>query len=257
MDNMWELYFYYGALLAYSMSLVLYLTFAALRRPGLVGQGELAFTVGYIFHTLALAARWYGTGMFPLGTQFELALCLAWTIALGLLIMAGKYRYKALGVFIMPLILGLYLYSTTLYTAAMATASLTANSWPTLNLGLAVAGYGAFGTAFGLACPRILDGRWGFGMSQPVREATDSLLTKVLILGFGLMTIAIIGTIWFRINARIWTPTQTWSLITWLVYATTVYTRPTNNAKGKAIAWLTVFGFLCVMVTVLGGNLLK
>ena len=254
---MWELFFYYGALLAYILSLLMYWSFVALRRPILIGHGELSFTIGYILNTLALGARWYALGRLPLESHFDFILWLIWGIGLGLQILAGRFRYKALGVFIMPVIIMLYLYSTTNFAITAFTPAV-GNIWLTLHLITAIAGYGTLTMAFALACPRLLDGHGNMEMSSAVRETTDTLLFRILIRGFGLLTLVVVtGAIWsWTAHATLWTwPAQIWPLITWIIYAASAYTVFTDKTKGRPIAWLTVFGFLSMIISVLAGNI--
>ncbi|MCK5193733.1 MAG: cytochrome c biogenesis protein CcsA, partial [Desulfobulbaceae bacterium] len=49
---------------------------------------------------------------------------------------------------------------------------------------------------------------------------------------------------------------ETWSLITWFIYAATLHARFTRGWQGKRIAWLAILGFFAVMFTYFGVNFL-
>jgi cytochrome c-type biogenesis protein CcsB len=53
-----------------------------------------------------------------------------------------------------------------------------------------------------------------------------------------------------------WDPKETWSLITWFVYATLLHARLTRGWHGKRIAFLSMVGFAAVLFTYFGVNLL-
>jgi cytochrome c-type biogenesis protein CcsB len=58
------------------------------------------------------------------------------------------------------------------------------------------------------------------------------------------------GTYWS------WDPKETWSLITWLIYTSYLHARLMANWRGKKAACLSVAGFLAVIFTFFGVNLL-
>ena len=53
-----------------------------------------------------------------------------------------------------------------------------------------------------------------------------------------------------------WDPKETWSLITWFIYAALVHARLTVGWRGRKAAWLSIVGFLAVLFTFLGVNML-
>lgn len=52
-----------------------------------------------------------------------------------------------------------------------------------------------------------------------------------------------------------WDPKEVWALITWLFYAAYLHLRLSRGWQGKKSAWLAVIGFLVVMFTLIGVNL--
>jgi cytochrome c-type biogenesis protein CcsB len=53
-----------------------------------------------------------------------------------------------------------------------------------------------------------------------------------------------------------WDPKETWSFITWLIYATLLHARLMRGWRGKRIAVLSIVGFGAVIFTYFGVNLL-
>lgn len=94
----------------------------------------------------------------------------------------------------------------------------------------------------------------------PEPRALDELGYQLILLGFLFLSIGIIsGAVWANSAwGRYWgwDPKETWSLITWFVYATLLHARLTRGWHGKRIAYLSMIGFAAVVFTYFGVNLL-
>ena len=94
----------------------------------------------------------------------------------------------------------------------------------------------------------------------PEPRVLDELGYQLILLGFLFLSIGIIsGAVWANSAwGRYWgwDPKETWSLITWFVYATLLHARLTRGWHGKRIAYLSMFGFAAVIFTYFGVNLL-
>lgn len=53
-----------------------------------------------------------------------------------------------------------------------------------------------------------------------------------------------------------WDPKETWSLITWFVYATLLHARMMRGWRGRKIIYLSISGFVAVLFTYFGVNYL-
>jgi cytochrome c-type biogenesis protein CcsB len=92
------------------------------------------------------------------------------------------------------------------------------------------------------------------------KEMLDDIAYKSIAIGFPLFTIGglIMGAIWANSAwGKYWTwdPKETWSLITWFVYALYLHARFVGGWRGKRVAILSVVGFIAVIFTYLGVNL--
>ena len=94
----------------------------------------------------------------------------------------------------------------------------------------------------------------------PSLKVLDDLNYQSLTYGFPLLTLGIItGAIWAEYAwGRYWNwdPKETWSLITWLFYAALLHQRLTVGWRGRKAAIMAIIGFLAVLFTFLGVNLL-
>jgi len=88
----------------------------------------------------------------------------------------------------------------------------------------------------------------------------DELGYQMTLFGFLFLSIGIIsGAVWANSAwGRYWgwDPKETWSLVTWFIYATMLHARLMRGWRGKRIAYLSLVGFAAVLFTYFGVNLL-
>jgi cytochrome c-type biogenesis protein CcsB len=91
-------------------------------------------------------------------------------------------------------------------------------------------------------------------------EDLDELGYRAIAIGYPLFTLGalIFAMIWaHEAWGRFWgwDPKEVWALITWLFYAVFLHLRLSRGWHGKKSAWLAVIGFIVVMFTLIGVNL--
>ncbi|NUM37447.1 MAG: c-type cytochrome biogenesis protein CcsB, partial [Candidatus Brocadiae bacterium] len=91
-------------------------------------------------------------------------------------------------------------------------------------------------------------------------QKIETFIYKAIALGFPFLAMGILsGSVWAnKAWGRYWgwDPKETWSLITWLIYAFYLHARFVRGWKGIALAWCAVIGFLGVLFTYFGVNYL-
>ena len=128
-------------------------------------------------------------------------------------------------------------------------------------------GYAAFAVACGFGVVYLLKDRekakntQGKLLSQlPPLKIIDDIIHKTLIFGFLWLSAGIItGAVWANSawgTYWSWDPKETWSLITWFIYAAALHFRFTKEWGGQRIAWFSIIGFASVMFTYYGVNFL-
>jgi cytochrome c-type biogenesis protein CcsB len=94
----------------------------------------------------------------------------------------------------------------------------------------------------------------------PAHHVLDELTYQMVMFGYLFLTIGIItGAVWANSAwGRYWgwDPKETWSLITWLIYSILLHARFMRRWQGSRIAVLSIIGFLAVLFTYFGVNLL-
>jgi ABC-type transport system involved in cytochrome c biogenesis permease subunit len=91
-------------------------------------------------------------------------------------------------------------------------------------------------------------------------EDLDEISYRAIAIGYPIFTLGalIFAMIWAQEAwGRFWgwDPKEVWALITWLFYAVFLHLRLSKGWQGKKSAWLSVIGFLVVMFTLVGVNL--
>jgi len=94
---------------------------------------------------------------------------------------------------------------------------------------------------------------------MPTMDQLDDVTYKMIAIGWPLLTAGIItGAVWANSawgTYWSWDPKETWSLITWFVYAIYLHARYVRGWKGSQMAVISAVGFLAVIFTYLGVNL--
>lgn len=88
----------------------------------------------------------------------------------------------------------------------------------------------------------------------------DEITYRAIAIGFPIFTLGalIFAMIWAQIAwGRFWgwDPKEVWALVTWLFYSAYLHLRLSRGWQGRKSAWLAVLGFLVVMFTLVGVNL--
>ncbi len=107
---------------------------------------------------------------------------------------------------------------------------------------------------FGLGFKKILSG------ISLTTDMLEDITYKSIAVGFPLFTVGglLMGAIWANSawgKYWSWDPKETWSLITWFVYALYLHARFVKGWRGKKVAVLAVVGFIAVFFTYIGVNL--
>ncbi|AEI41302.1 cytochrome c biogenesis protein CcsA [Paenibacillus mucilaginosus] len=91
-------------------------------------------------------------------------------------------------------------------------------------------------------------------------DDVDEIAYRAIAIGYPIFTLGalIFAMIWaHEAWGRFWgwDPKEVWALIVWLFYAAYLHLRLSRGWQGKPSAWLSVIGFLVVMFTLVGVNL--
>ncbi len=223
-----------------------------------------ASTIGFVIHTIAMILRIIESGRLPFSNQFEFASSFTWAIVLCYLVIHYIYKFTAVGGFVMPLAFLMMGYASMLPKTIKPLMPALQSRWLTIHVGTAIISYGSFAVATGLSLMYLINERHKVKDKKishlPDAEVCDYLSYRVTAFGYLMLTLVIVtGAIWAKKAwSRYWgwDPKETWSLITWIIYSTYLHLRFNRGWKGKTAAWFSIIGFLCVIFTFIGVNVL-
>lgn len=249
------------AVTLYAISAVSAIVGFVFRRPALERVATLLASVGLAFHALGIGYRWIRVGHAPFLGFYEVVSSYAFVgVAAFLILVARRRALQPLAAAAMPvafLALGGAMLAP---KSDLAITGTLASWWLVIHVAFAKLSYGSFITAACVAAlflvreKRRADGDPILGKLAP--EALDDLAYKFVAAGFlflGIMIVA--GAIWANEAwGRYWgwDPIETWSLISWLVYALVLHARLTLGWRGRRFAWAAI-GALPVMLFALVG----
>lgn len=92
------------------------------------------------------------------------------------------------------------------------------------------------------------------------QDDLDEIAYRAIAIGFPIFTLGalVFAMMWAQIAwGRFWgwDPKEVWALITWLFYSAYLHLRLSRGWQGRNSAWLAVIGFIVVMFTLVGVNL--
>ena len=269
-------------MLAYLLVAVLFLVAELWSAPRLQSWARLLLWAGLGVHTGALLGRWvesfqlaalhaapagFGANLrlvilqAPLSNFYESLVFFAWTLpALGV-ISFRRHLKGYLGAVVAVLACLLLAYASFGGVDSQIKPLMPAlkSNWLLIHVVTAFLGYAGFALAFGAAILYLVQDRRPRASLPPLAQL-DRLIYRATVLGFLLLTLGILtGAVWAETAwGRYWSwdPKETWSLITWLIYATLLHARFLKGWHGRRIAWLAVLGFMAMLFTYFGVSFL-
>ncbi len=248
--------------------------------PSRAGRFALVLTgCGWAVHVTSLVTRGFAADRVPWGNMYEFSSAVALTAVTVFLVLVVRGRVeRALGAFVMlPVVLYLGLAASALYTEAGPLVPALNSYWIKIHVAAAVVASGSFLLSGVVAVLYLLRSRYdeiravldadpratrpgllrrgrrrpvrlGFpttlGAQLPGSTVLDRVSYSVIAFAFPIWTFAVIaGAIWAEAAwGRYWgwDPKETWSFITWVLYAGYLHARATAGWKGRKAAWVAV-----------------
>jgi cytochrome c-type biogenesis protein CcsB len=238
-------------------------------RTSYAGSAAVLLTVlGWAAHLGSVVTRGLAVDRVPWGNMYEFSSAAAFVAVTGFLVLVLRGRIeRSLGAFVMlPVVLYLGLAGTVLYTKAGPLVPALNSYWIKIHVAAAVTASGAFLLSGVIALLYLLRARFdtrtdvgeavafpvSLGRVLPPAGALDRAAYVVIAFAFPIWTFAIIaGAIWAEAAwGRYWgwDPKETWSFITWVLYAGYLHARATAGWKGRKAAWVAVAAAAALIV---------
>ncbi len=265
---------------AYLLASILYIAIFVFRAQKLGVAASLVTVTAWLIQTTGITLRWIesykmGYGHAPLSNMYESLVFFAWSIAIIYLWLEVKFKNRLIGAFAIPfafISMAYASFSSEFGTEIKPLIPALQSNWLIGHVVTCFIGYASFAVACGLGIMYILKDRReqtkkhnrprkeGLIDTLPKLRLIDDVIYKTIIFGFVWLSTGIItGAIWANEawgTYWSWDPKETWSLITWFIYAAALHARFVRNWGGRRIAWIAILGFFSVIFTYYGVNFL-
>lgn len=255
-----------------------YVAFTFFKLKALGTLGTLTTLIGIFANIAGIGFRWIesyqqGIGHIPLSNMYESLVFFALSIAAVYLVIEHLYKAKILGSFVLPfafIAMAYASYSAEFGKDVKPLLPALQSNWLVAHVITCFIGYAAFAISSGLAIYYLSKITSFNTQNSPESEGTasgavsllkiDDIIYKIMVFGFIWLTGGIItGAIWANSawgTYWSWDPKETWSLITWFVYALALHARYTRGWNGTRMSIVALVGFISVIFTYYGVNFL-
>ncbi len=258
---------------AYLLCALLYLSGIIFRRRTIMLWGSVTGAASLALQMAGIVLRWWesyqlGYGHAPLSNLYESLVFAAWAIMLIYLVLEYRTKQRALGVFpalFAFLAMAYASFSTGVNSKIQPLLPALKSNWLIAHVVTCFIGYAAFAVSFGISILYIAreskqETSGSAHSLLPDLRQLDELNYQMVLFGFLWLSLGIItGSVWADLAWGAywsWDPKETWSLITWLIYAALLHARNMKGWRGNRVAWLSIIGFGCVLFTYFGVNFL-
>ena len=234
-------------------------------------MGKAFLATGFVLQFAGMVVRWWeshqlGYGYLPLSNMYESLVFFSWSTVFLYYCLNKRYRYEAFGLvasglgaalLATPLVLGISRRIKPLVPALQS-------NWLAIHVITCFFGYAAFAFAFALSLAYLIqrrrEERDGGVKWLPSSAIIEDGTYRMVLVGFVFLTLGIItGAAWAYYawgSYWSWDPKETWSLITWFIYAGWLHAHLMRGWRGRKTAILSIVGFAAVIFTYFGVNYL-
>ncbi|MCK9899478.1 c-type cytochrome biogenesis protein CcsB [Frankia sp. Cpl3] len=241
-----------------------------------IGRLAVVLTiVGWATHVGSVVTRAIAADRVPWGNMYEFSSMICLIAVTTFLVLIARQPLRWLGVFVMvPVVLSMGFAGTVLYVAAGPLVPALDSYWLKIHVAGAIISSGVFLVSAVTTVLFLLKDRWesrlaevasgraeasramrsrgGIVMRLPSSATLDTITYRIIAFAFPIWTFAIIaGAIWAEAAwGRYWgwDPKETWSFITWVIYAAYLHARATAGWRGRRAAAVSLLAFSALFI---------
>ncbi len=224
--------------------------------PWLEKAAPLPMYLAAVLLMVILGLRTVEAGRLPLANMYEFSVLMVMVILLGYFFVRRSINNPVFDLAMGVMLTMLFAMLGSLPSELRPLMPALQSRWLSAHVATAILAYSAFAIAFCLGIIYLIQA----DREERVLKVIDRKIYRLVVWGFALLTLVIItGAVWAEEvwgNWWSWDPKETWSLVTWVVYATYLHARRTSEWRGRKSAWLVVIGFIVVLFTLFGVSIL-
>ena len=242
------------------------------RRDAMAGRtATTLLLLGVLAHTFAIGMQTMEVRHVPFANPSRAVSTFVWLLTLSYLYLEVTTDERAMGVFILPIIVGLQLIPV--FSPGVENLDPVLDSpWFWVHVSSLLFAYASFGLAgvlgltYMLQFKEIKKKHLGYFYTRlPSLQILDRMNSRATVTGWAFLTIGVIvGVIW-TLEARPLAPENSnlqamslndpkifFAALTWVVYSFAVLARRTMGWSGRRAAWLSAVGFVIVLLNITG-----
>ncbi len=243
-------------------------------KKGIGYGGTATMLLGMLFVTGAILLRWRDAGRPPFSNMYESLILFAWSIAFIYLILEFVFKLRVAGVLAAILTVSSIAAASFFDSSIEALVPALQSNWLAWHVLACFVGYAAFAVSAAASvlylilkltgkAAKMRDEQSSTGTAGEILEAMKSFNYEAVRFGFLFLGVGIItGAVWANEawgTYWSWDPKETWSLITWIIYAIMIHFKYVSGRFGikdmnTFNAVCSIFGFLAVIFTYFGVN---
>jgi cytochrome c-type biogenesis protein CcsB len=228
---------------------------------------------GLVLHIASVTSRGLSEHRVPWGNMYEFIAAITCAAVLVYVLAAVRFRAYYLGLFVLlTVVVALAVDVVVIYTPAGSLVPALQSYWIAIHVTAMIIAIGTYVFGAVVTVLYLMVDRYerraaaghassaaGILARLPGSAVLDKLAYRAILFAFPAWTFAVIaGAIWAdHAWGRYWgwDPKETWSFITWLVYAAFLHARATAGWRGRRAALIQLAGFTCLIFNLVGVNL--
>ena len=249
----WLAYLLYAA--AFAVFLIAFFT----QRPWMNRVGMIVAALAVAIQSLALVFRGLSAGHFPFVGIYESMVLIAWAIVVVWYVLEAFTRIKAVGLYVMPVVLVLLTVALIEYDPPVGLVPALRSDIVIVHVIVMLVAIGCLYVAGGAAMIYLVEETLlrrrktgGILGRLPSLAALDRLIYHATLLGFPFLTMGmaagVIRAETFRVPGWATDPMVLLSAAAWGVYLVLIAGRVRGGWSGRAVSWMSVAGLVLLLV---------
>jgi ABC-type transport system involved in cytochrome c biogenesis permease subunit len=257
-------------LVLYAAAAIVYAVHFARRQPAVGRMATTLLLLAVLSHTFVIGMQTMEVRHVPFASRSHAISTFVWLLALSYIYLELTTDERAMGVFILPIAVGLQMIPA--FSPGVENADPVLDSpWFWVHLLSLMFSYATFavagmlGLTYMLQFKEIKKKHLGYFYARlPSLHVLDAMNSRAVVVGWLFLTIGVVvGVVWTA-QARALAPGNSnlqamslndpkilIALLTWAVYAFEVFARSTMGWTGRRAAWLSAVGFVIVLLNFL------
>jgi len=247
------------AYLLYAATFAVFLAAFFTQKPAMTRLGLMVAAAGLASHTVAIVLRGVTAGHFPFAGIYESMVLVAWAIVAVWFVLELCTRIKAVGLYVMPVLLVLLTIALIEYNPPVGLAPALRSDIVVLHVLVMLVAIGCLYVAGGAAIIYLVEDALlrrrkpgGVLGRLPSLASLDRLIYHATLLGLPFLTMGmaagVIRAEAFSVAGWAIDPMVLLSLAAWVVYLVLIAGRVRAGWSGGAVSWLAVTGLLLLLV---------